>query len=134
MIKIIMGLKGMGKTKSLIENVNNDAKNNQGNIVCIEKGTKLRYDISHTVRLISAEEYGINSYEKFYGLICGLVAGNYDINKIYIDSILKICNSNDINEFEKFLNILTTSNINTEIIMTASYDETTVSENIKKYF
>ena len=69
MVKIIMGLKGTGKTKALIDSVNASVAEDHGSVVCIEKGTKLRYDISHAARLISAEEYKIDDYEKFFGFV-----------------------------------------------------------------
>ena len=104
MIKIIMGMKGTGKTKTLIEQVNSAVQEAHGNVVCIEKGTKLRYDVSHQARLISAAEYKIDDYEKFFGFISGIVAGNFDITHIFIDSITKICGGNtDMNELEKFV-------------------------------
>ena len=74
-----MGLKGTGKTKTLIDGVNAAVAENHGSVVCIEKGTKLRYDVSHQARLISADEYKIDDYEKFFGFVNGILAANFDI-------------------------------------------------------
>lgn len=135
MIKIIMGMKGTGKTKTLIEQVNSAVQEAHGNVVCIEKGTKLRYDVSHQARLISAAEYKIDDYEKFFGFISGIVAGNFDITHIFIDSITKICGGNtDMNELEKFVEDIQHISENIQVTLTVSYDEKEAPEAIKKYF
>ena len=90
MVKVITGKKGTGKTKILIDMINESAKKTSGNIVCIEKGAKLTYDIEHSVRLTDTEHYGIDGYDAFYGFVAGMIAGNFDISEVYIDSILKI--------------------------------------------
>lgn len=100
MIKIVMGLKGTGKTKTLIEAVNNAAEVEHGNVVCIEKGDKLKFDISHKVRLVNSDEFDIKDFDMFYGFLCGLVAGNYDITHIFIDSVMKICGEDDLKAFD----------------------------------
>lgn len=133
MIKIIMGLKGTGKTKSLIEQVNAAVKTNSGDVVCIEKDRKLVYDVSHKARLISASEYEIDTYDKFFGFLCGLAAGNYDISTIYIDSIMKICKG-DIAELEAFVIEIEKIIKNIDIVITASYDEKLATETIKNHF
>ena len=90
MINLIPGKKGTGKTKILIDAIKEAAEKSTGNVVCIERSMKLTYDIPHNVRLVDAEEYGINSYDAFYGFVAGMLAGNYDIQEIYVDGILKI--------------------------------------------
>ena len=90
MIKLIIGKKGSGKTKLLIDKVNNAAQSSQGNVVCIEQGMKLTLELDHKVRLIDAEEYNIKGYDAFYGFVEGVLAGNYDIKEIYVDGILRI--------------------------------------------
>ena len=90
MIKIIVGNKGTGKTKKLIDSINARAEESNGNVVCIERGMQLTYDLPHNVRLADAEEYGINSFDSFYGFVAGLMAGNYDIQEVFVDGILKI--------------------------------------------
>ncbi len=135
MVKIIMGLKGTGKTKALIDSVNASVAEDHGSVVCIEKGTKLRYDISHAARLISAEEYKIDDYEKFFGFVNGILAANFDITHLYIDSITKICNNNiNMNDLQSFIENLEHVSKDTDIIITVSEDPEKATEYIKKHF
>ena len=90
MINLIPGKKGTGKTKILVDSIKKAAENATGNVVCIERGMQLNYDLPHNVRLADAEEYGINSFDSFYGFVAGLMAGNYDIQEVFVDGILKI--------------------------------------------
>ena len=90
MINLIPGKKGTGKTKILVDSIKKAAENATGNVVCIERGMQLTYDLPHNVRLGDAEEYGINSFDSFYGFVAGLMAGNYDIQEVFVDGILKI--------------------------------------------
>lgn len=90
MINLIPGKKGTGKTKILVDSIKKTAENATGNVVCIERGMQLIYDLPHNVRLADAEEYGINSFDSFYGFVAGLMAGNYDIQEVFVDGILKI--------------------------------------------
>lgn len=90
MVKIITGKKGTGKTKILIDMINEASKKTDGYVVCIDKSEKLRYDIPTSVRIVDTDANSIYSYEAFYGLVAGLVAGNYDIKEIFVDSILKV--------------------------------------------
>ena len=98
MIKLITGKKGTGKTKVLIDMINEAVKSTNGDLICIEKGAKLTYDISYKVRLVDAERFSISGYDTFYGFVAGMLAGNYDIKEIFVDSILKIGGS-DLDEF-----------------------------------
>ena len=135
MVKIIMGLKGTGKTKALIDSVNASVAEDHGSVVCIEKGTKLRYDISHAAGLISAEEYKIDDYEKFFGFVNGILAANFDITHLYIDSITKICNNNiNMNDLQSFIENLEHVSKDTDIIITVSEDPEKATEYIKKHF
>ncbi len=90
MINLIPGKKGTGKTKVLVDSIVKAAEKATGNVVCIERGMKLTYDIPHSVRLVDAEDYGITSYDNFYGFVAGLLAGNHDIQEVFVDGILKI--------------------------------------------
>ncbi len=90
MVKVIVGQKGSGKTKELIESIQLAVKEETGCIVCIEKGNSLRYDVSYRVRLVDAQEYKIKSYDQLIGFISGLHAGNFDITHIFIDSLYKL--------------------------------------------
>ena len=89
MIQVIMGLKGSGKTKKLIDSINNAVASAQGDVVCIEYGKKLTYDINYRVRLVDSKEYGIDSLDMLKGFLSGLHAGNFDITNVYIDNLYK---------------------------------------------
>ena len=96
MIKLIVGTKGSGKTKAMIDQINDAVKTSKGNVVVVEKGMKLTYDIAPAARLIDLEEYKISGGEMLYGFVAGLMASNYDITDLYIDGILKVLD-HDIN-------------------------------------
>ncbi len=134
MLKIFAGLKGSGKTKNLIEMVNTAAENADGNVVCIEQGTKLIHEITNKARLIDTITYSVDDWEKLYGFICGILASNYDITDLFIDSALKICR-NEISGFEEFvrriLPLLEENKINFTI--TASVEVEKIPESLKAY-
>ena len=134
MIKLITGKKGSGKTKMLIDMINKSISSNDGNVVCIEKGAKLTYDLTHQVRLIDVDHYFISGYDNFYGFLCGLMSGNYDINEVYVDSILKIGGS-DYDALGKFLDNITkvADEFNILLVFTVSEDPTLLPDSVKKY-
>lgn len=101
-MQLIVGLKGTGKTKTLIDAVNAASKETNGVVICIECGRKLTFDIKYHARLVDTQEYGVDDADKLYGFVCGMLAGNYDITELFIDSALKICND-DVNAFEEFV-------------------------------
>lgn len=104
MVKVIMGLKGSGKTKQMIDSINNAVKEEPGVMVCIEKSDKLRFDIDHRVRLIESGEYEMDGYSSLKGFVSGLHAGNFDITHVFIDSLYKVAGvEGDIAETEAFL-------------------------------
>ena len=136
MIRVIVGKKGSGKTKQVIEMINSAVDTEHGNVVCIEKGEKLMLDISHKIRLVEASEYDIADYTAMKGFISGLYAGNYDITHIFIDSLTKIIGSEVNFETEKFLDWLNGFSQKNGIKFTIpiSDEESLMSEGIKKYF
>lgn len=89
--KLIVGLKGTGKTKTLIEMVNAAASSSDGAVVCLEKGDKLRFDVTYQARLMDTSEYGISGADALYGFVCGIYASNHDITHVFIDSAMKMC-------------------------------------------
>ena len=136
MVRLIMGVKGSGKTKQLIELINGAAKDDPGNVVCIEAERNMTYDIHYNIRLIDAQEYKLNNYEALRGFISGLYAGNYDITHIFIDSLTKILGRECDFETEKFLdwrNNFSQKN-GIKFTITISDEESLVGEGIKKYF
>ncbi len=102
MIKLIIGKKGSGKTKKLIELVNNAADTSKGNVVCIEKGDTLTYSITHKARLVDAEAYDFHGYPEYYAFLCGICAGNHDVTDIFGDATLRI-GTRDYEELTAFL-------------------------------
>ena len=106
MVRLIMGVKGSGKTKQLIEMINNAAKDEPGNVVCIEANRNLTYDIHYQIRLIEAQEYKLSNYDMYRGFISGLYAGNYDISHIFIDNLCKTMGGEVNQATEDFLNWL----------------------------
>ena len=102
MIKLIIGKKGSGKTKKLVDMVNSAAQTSLGNVVCIEKGDTLTYSVTHKARLIDAESYGISGYGEYYGIVAGIKAGNNDVTDIFGDATLRI-GSRDYDELTAFL-------------------------------
>ncbi len=134
MIKLIVGNKGSGKTKTMINMVNEAVKTTSGNVVCVEKGLKLTYDISHQARLVDIEHYGVSGFPAFGGFLCGLMAGNYDITEIFVDATLKI-GGRDTEEFAQMVDRLypLTEENSTVIIFTVSCDISELPERIKKY-
>ncbi len=91
MITLIIGKKGTGKTKKLIALANETAAASTGNVVVIEKGAKLTYDITHKARLIDTDAYEISGYDMMFGFLSGICAGNFDVSDILVDSTFKIC-------------------------------------------
>ena len=134
MLKLIIGVKGTGKTKTLINLVNGALEVTKGDVVCIEKGVKLRYDIKPTARLIDTEEYMIRDAHALYGFVAGILASNHDVTDLFIDSTLKICKE-DRNEFEKLVVSLDslTAKIGVNLVMTVSMPEEEASEAVRKY-
>ena len=136
MVRIIMGLKGSGKTKQLIELVGKACEEEQGNVVCIEKKSKLRYDIPHKVRLIDASQVGFNGYDFLKGYISGLHSGNYDITHIFIDSVLMIIGEQvdvRLDEFAQWCDDFSKRE-NVKFTITVSADVAIASETLKRYF
>ena len=89
MINVIMGLKGSGKTKKMIDSIHEAVASASGDVVCIEYGKKLTYDVNYRVRLVDSKEYGISNPDMLKGFLSGLHAGNYDITNVYIDNLYK---------------------------------------------
>ena len=134
MIKVIMGLKGSGKTKKLIDSINEAINNAQGDVVCIEYGKKLTYDVNYRVRLVDSKEYGINNLDMLKGFLSGLHAGNFDITNVYIDNLYKTIGT-DRAMGEAFIlwcaQFAQLNNMN--ITITVSDDPAFASEDVKQY-
>ena len=132
MLKLIIGVKGTGKTKTLISLANEALEASKGSVVCLEKGVKLRYDVKYQVRLINTNEYFIFDAQSLYGFIAGTLAGNHDITDIFVDGALKIV-GNDVAAFEKILAKLEVITKEVNLVMTASIAVEECPEAIKAY-
>ena len=132
MIKLFIGAKGSGKTKTLIELVNNAVATSNGSVVCIEKGDKLKLDITYKARLIDTDAFGVTDAVSLYGFIAGILASNSDITDLFIDSSLKIC-CNDVASFETMLKKLECITKDVNLVMTASIAVEDCPDAIKAY-
>lgn len=134
MIKLIIGVKGSGKTKTLIDMANAALEKTDGSVVCLEKGTKLIHEIKYQARLIDTDEYLICGAEELYGFISGVYASNNDVTDIFIDSAFKIC-AYDLDKFEKFMDRLAAfaGAHSVNFVITSSIPVETASESLKKY-
>ncbi|MBQ8431932.1 MAG: hypothetical protein IJX28_03515 [Clostridia bacterium] len=134
MLKLIIGVKGTGKTKTLINLVNGALEVTKGDVVCIEKGVKLRYDIKPSARLIDVDEYMVADAQSLYGFVAGILASNHDVTDLFIDSTLKICKG-DIAAFEVLVAELDKliSKLDINMTMTVSMPDSDVSDAIRKY-
>ena len=134
MIQVIMGLKGSGKTKRLIDAINNAVANAQGDVVCIEYGSQLTYDVNYRVRLVNSKEYEIDNLDKLKGLLSGLHAGNFDITNVYIDNLYKTIGTDRAagEEFIAWCAKFAEAN-NMNITITVSDDPAGASEAVKAY-
>ena len=136
LVKVIMGLKGSGKTKQLIELVNAAVNEEHGDVVCIEKGAKLRYDIPYQVRLVESSLYEFFGYHFMKGFISGLHSANYDITHIFIDSALRILGVELDDKLEEFLQWCEgfSERENVKFTITISADVALATDKIKSYF
>ena len=134
MLKLIVGVKGTGKTKTLIDLANTALNTVKGCVVVIEKGTKLTHEIKNKARLVNTEEYGICDAHMLYGFVAGTYASNYDVSHVFIDSALKICN-NDMQEFVKFVKTVDAmcAAHNIELVMTSSIPVEEVPAELSAY-
>ena len=134
MIQVIMGLKGSGKTKKMLASINETVASASGDVVCIEYGKKLTYDLTYRVRLVDSKEYGINNQDTLKGFLSGLHAGNFDITNVYIDNLYKTIGSDRAagEEFILWCAAFAEAN-NMNITITVSDDPAEASEEVKKY-
>ena len=134
MIHVIMGLKGSGKTKKLIDGINAAVAQASGDVVCIEYGNKLTYDVTYKVRLVDSQEYGIKSVDMLKGFLSGMHAGNFDITHVFIDNLYKTIGA-DLNSAEEFITWAAkfAADNNMEITVALSEDPANASEAMKQY-
>ncbi|MEE0945533.1 MAG: hypothetical protein U0M42_01735 [Acutalibacteraceae bacterium] len=134
MVKIIIGKKGSGKTKRLMDVVNAAAEQSKGCVVCFEQGDTLKFSVTHKVRLIDAEHYGISGFDAYFGMICGVCAGNYDVTDVFGDATLRI-GSRNYDELADFLKKVDKLSEETKInfFFTVSADEAELPVEVISY-
>ena len=132
MVQLIVGNKGKGKTKHLLEKVNLQVKETKGNIVYLDKSTKHMYELNNKVRLIDVSQYMITNHDEFVGFICGIVSQDHDLEQMFLDSFLKIaCLENEdiapvIEKLEKI-----SQNYGIDFVLSVSMDESELPEALK---
>ncbi|MCD7947131.1 MAG: hypothetical protein LUG13_02375 [Oscillospiraceae bacterium] len=137
MVRVIMGVKGTGKTKQMIELINSAVQSEHGNVVCIERGNKLTYDINSQIRLIESSDYEMSSFDFMKGFISGMHASNYDITHVFIDSLTKIVgvdpSDHSVEVFLDWLNSFSETH-KLKFTITISGDISLASDGVGKYF
>ncbi|MBQ7986154.1 MAG: twitching motility protein PilT [Clostridia bacterium] len=134
MVELLIGTKGTGKTKVLLDNVNSAAATADGNVVFISNNTSQNmYNITSKVRMADTSDFEIGSWDAFFGFICGIISGNFDITNIFVDGTLKIVK--DLDGFEAFLAKIDEASKKFDInfVLSVSVDADSAPEYIKKY-
>lgn len=136
MVKLIMGLKGSGKTKALVDLVKKATEEEHGDVICIERDKNLTYNIPYTARLVHAGEYGINTNTLFRGFVSGLLAGNYDVTHVFIDNFYKLLDDTSEDAVSALLEWLdeVSSRQNVKFTITATADPDVADPRLKKFF
>lgn len=132
MVQLIVGNKGKGKTKQLLDKVNGEVKSISGNIVYLDKSTKHMYELNNKVRLIDVSQYMIENSSEFVGFVCGILSQDHDLQQMYFDSFLKIAALKDeelCTVIDKLSKVSQTFNV--DFILSVSLDEAELPENLK---
>ena len=135
MIKIYIGLKGCGKTKKLINAVNDAINVEKGNVVCITEGQRLIHDIDRSARLVDTENFDITSFDMFIGLLSGIIAQDFDVTHIFIDSVFKSVPTETMDNIDAFVSAVEKleSKFNVSFTLMISAEESAATELINKY-
>lgn len=132
MVQFIVGKKGKGKTKHLLDKVNTEIKDVQGNIVYLDKNTKHMFELNNKIRLIDVPEYLVNNSDEFIGFICGIISQDHDIQQMYFDSFLKIAclEAEDLGKaLAKIEHI--SNKFHVDFVISISLDESELPENVR---
>ena len=135
MVKLIVGVIGTGKTKTLIDMVNKAADSSNGSVVCIERGNKLNFDITYKARLVDTDAFSVADAQALYGFVAGIAASDHDITHIFIDSVLKIC-AGDMEKFAILVDELDklAANYHFDCVMTVSSAPDALPASLAAYF
>ena len=133
MIQLIVGAKGKGKTKHLLEKVNNAVKTVDGNIVYLDKNAKHMYELKNKIRLINTSEFPFTSTDEFIGFICGIVSQDHDLQELYLDSFLDVAFIKDISKLEDVIIKLEriSEQFHVDFIVSMSVDSADLSDTLK---
>lgn len=133
MVQLIAGRKGKGKTKHLLDKVNEEVKNINGNIVYLDKSTKHMYELNNKVRLIDVSDYLVEDTDEFLGFVSGIISQDHDLQQMYFDSFLKIAHLEDggdimpaVDKLEKI-----SGKFGIDFILSVSVDENELPEAVK---
>ena len=133
MVQLIVGKKGKGKTKHLLDKVNGQIKEVNGNIVYLDKSTKHMYELNNKVRLINVSDFLLEDHASFLGFICGIISQDHDLQQMYFDSFLKISHlegediASTVEKLEKI-----SSKFGVDFILSVSEDEADLPEALKE--
>ncbi len=132
MVQLIVGNKGKGKTKYLLDKVNTEIKDVQGNVVYLDKSTKHMFELNNKIRLIDVSDYLVTNSDEFIGFICGIISQDHDLQHMYFDSFLKISclDENDISATIDKLETISTK-FHVDFVLSISVDEHALPENLK---
>ena len=133
MIQLIVGEKGKGKTKHLLEKVNNAVKTVDGNIVYLDKNAKHMYELKNRIRLINTGEFPFINTDEFIGFVCGVVSQDHDLQEVYLDSFLDIAFIKDLSDVNDVLNKLDriSEQFHVDFIISISIDISALAEEFK---
>ena len=132
MVQLIVGNKGKGKTKHLLDKVNTIIKDAQGNVVYLDKSTKHMFELNNKIRLIDVSDYLVTNSDEFIGFICGIISQDHDLQHMYFDSFLKIAcvNENDVSTTIEKLETISTK-FHVDFVLSISIDENALPDNLK---
>ena len=135
MIKIHIGLKGSGKTKKLIDDVNGAISIEKGNVVCITEGNRLMHDIDRSARMINTEQFDIKNFDMFVGLLSGIIAQDFDVTHIFIDSVFKSVPNATMADLDELIAAIEKleAKFDTSFTLMVSADASEASDVVKKY-
>lgn len=133
MVQFIVGREGKGKTKHLLDKVNTEIKDAQGNVVYLDKSAKHMFELNNKIRLISVPEYLVANCDEFIGFICGIISQDHDLQKMYFDSFLKIA-CVEADDLEKVLAKLEkiSETFHVDFLISLSRDESELPDSIRK--
>ncbi len=135
MIKIYIGLKGCGKTKKIINAVNDAINIEKGNVVCITEGNRLMHDIDRSARMVDTESFDIANFDMLVGLLSGVIAQDFDVSHIFIDSVFKSVPGETMDNIDKLIEAIEKleKKFNVSFTLMISADESSATDLVKKY-